>query len=270
MDKSNAVICRVKQDALFSYQPPFNLLALIILKPMSYILTPRALHSLNVFLIKLTSFPTLVVIALYERYFAAGKRFRQSGKDAAQILFSSLPRQIKSMPLLEALLGSHASDLYDAIFDVEVTHEFDLFEDSDNDLPALRSFASSPRFTGQHRRAASLPREGSPRRSPTRLHGSALSPLGIPSGSDDIGHEENRSPLARLFVPPRRTSEKELKHIVNMEASVKRVEALLDDIGELPIGRLKDEMKELQVSPFLDSWLCPECNNYWIGAPSKD
>ena len=46
--------CSVKSDALFSYQPPFNLLAFILLKPASYILTPRALHSANVFLIRLT------------------------------------------------------------------------------------------------------------------------------------------------------------------------------------------------------------------------
>jgi hypothetical protein len=42
----------VKSDALFSYQPPFNLLAFVILKPASFVLTPRGLHSLNVFLIK--------------------------------------------------------------------------------------------------------------------------------------------------------------------------------------------------------------------------
>jgi len=44
----------VKSDALFSYQPPFNILAFVILKPASYILSPRSLHSANVFLIRLT------------------------------------------------------------------------------------------------------------------------------------------------------------------------------------------------------------------------
>lgn len=45
---------RVKSDALFSYQPPFNLLALAILWPLSFVVSPRTLHSANVFLIKLT------------------------------------------------------------------------------------------------------------------------------------------------------------------------------------------------------------------------
>lgn len=45
---------RVKSDALFSYQPPFNLLALAVLWPLSFVVSPRKLHSANVFLIKLT------------------------------------------------------------------------------------------------------------------------------------------------------------------------------------------------------------------------
>lgn len=43
-----------QSDALYSYQPPFNLVAYIILLPMSFILSPRSLHTVNVFLIKVT------------------------------------------------------------------------------------------------------------------------------------------------------------------------------------------------------------------------
>ena len=35
---------RVKADSLFSYQPPINLIALCIMYPASYILTPRWFH----------------------------------------------------------------------------------------------------------------------------------------------------------------------------------------------------------------------------------
>ena len=45
---------RVKTDALFMYQPPFNLFAYVILLPLSWVLSPRALHTVNVFLIRLT------------------------------------------------------------------------------------------------------------------------------------------------------------------------------------------------------------------------
>lgn len=42
----------VKADALFSYQPPLNLFALVIMLPASYILTPRWFHKVNVFMIR--------------------------------------------------------------------------------------------------------------------------------------------------------------------------------------------------------------------------
>lgn len=51
---------RVKSDALFSYQPPFNILAFLLLAPLSLIASPRTLHSVNVFLIRLTVGPLII------------------------------------------------------------------------------------------------------------------------------------------------------------------------------------------------------------------
>lgn len=45
---------RSKSDALFSYHPPFNLVAFLVLWPLSGMVSPRRLHSVNVFMIKLT------------------------------------------------------------------------------------------------------------------------------------------------------------------------------------------------------------------------
>jgi hypothetical protein len=98
-----------------------------------------------VFLIRVTSLPQLILIGIYERYLAAGRKLRQTSKDAAQSLFNSLPRHIKNMPLVEALVGSSSNDLFDAIFDVEFDdNDYELFGDSDADmdLPALRSLYS--------------------------------------------------------------------------------------------------------------------------------
>nr|XP_019013635.1 nonselective cation channel [Kwoniella pini CBS 10737]OCF52416.1 nonselective cation channel [Kwoniella pini CBS 10737] len=58
----------VKSDALFSYLPPINILAFAILVPLSWICSPRTLHRINVFAIRLTSFPILIAISAYERY----------------------------------------------------------------------------------------------------------------------------------------------------------------------------------------------------------
>ena len=41
----------VKSDAIFAYQPPFNILALLILTPLKFFLTPRCrCHERNIFL----------------------------------------------------------------------------------------------------------------------------------------------------------------------------------------------------------------------------
>jgi hypothetical protein len=260
----------VKSDALFSYQPPFNLLALIILKPASWFLSPRALHSTNVFLIKLTSLPQLIIIGLYERYLSSGRRLRESGKDAAYSFYNSLPRHIKNIPLVEALVGSASNDLYDAIFEVEVAEDFDIFDESDDDAPALRSLDSREniRASGtspgpRHRKRPSSLNASrtspSPQASPRQRVISTLSPNDVPQtsprqrvisthspndvfASPDVITTSFRSPLARLF-----NQRSPVDGPAVGEASLRRIETLLDDVRSLPVQRLKEEMKELQV-----------------------
>ena len=45
--KAVATIEGVKSDAVFSYQLPFNIVAVVFLFPMSYILSPRWFHKVN-------------------------------------------------------------------------------------------------------------------------------------------------------------------------------------------------------------------------------
>ncbi|KAJ3880999.1 receptor-activated Ca2+-permeable cation channel [Lentinula edodes] len=244
----------VKTDPLFSYQPPFNVLAFIILKPASWIVSPRALHSLNVFLIKLTSFPILLVIGIYERYLARGRALRESGKDAAHSIFNSLPRQIKNLPLIEALVGSTTADIYEAIFDVEAENDAELFTELDDDeAPALRSFRyisnpTSPTSTQTRRRPASLAPSVSIRRDPSPLPSpQRLRPISSDLDFSSSGEvpTQNKSPLARLFV--RTPSDNPVSAAANsVEVSVRKVEALVSEMKGLPLGRVREEMKELQ------------------------
>lgn len=57
----------VKSDAIFAYQPPFNVLALCILLPLKTILTPRWFHKINVAAIRTINAPLLLIIGTYER-----------------------------------------------------------------------------------------------------------------------------------------------------------------------------------------------------------
>ncbi|KAL8951944.1 MAG: hypothetical protein Q9222_002128 [Ikaeria aurantiellina] len=59
----------VKSDAIFAYQPPFNVLALFLLWPLKLVVTPRWFHKLNVTFIRSINAPLLLLVAWYERHY---------------------------------------------------------------------------------------------------------------------------------------------------------------------------------------------------------
>jgi len=204
---------------------------------------------MNVFLIKLTSLPILVIIGIYERHLAAGQRFRESGVCVANSFFNSLPRQIKNIPLVEALVGSSSDDMYEAIFDVDAGSDMDLFGDSEDEFAsALRSLPSrdyleapsTPTVKMRNRRPSSTRPRGSPRGSP-RI------PISLDPAPEVPASGSNRSPLAVLFGSRLPSTSDAQAAALRAEASVRRVESLLEDIRDLPVQELKEEMKELQV-----------------------
>ncbi|KAF9223997.1 hypothetical protein BS17DRAFT_808316 [Gyrodon lividus] len=109
----------VKADSLFSYQPPINLVALCILLPSSYVLSPRWFHKVNVFLIRATNFPILLMIAWYERQAKQNGSvgFYDTISSVLEKIADALPRSVKRMSLFEGLAGSGAN--IDVIFDIE-------------------------------------------------------------------------------------------------------------------------------------------------------
>lgn len=57
----------VKSDAIFAYQPPFNILALFFLVPLRFVVSPRWFHKIHVFFVRLLNLPLLLIIAAAER-----------------------------------------------------------------------------------------------------------------------------------------------------------------------------------------------------------
>ena len=57
----------VKSDAIFAYQPPFNILALCILLPLKLVLTPRWFHKINVAAVRTVNAPLLLLLSVFER-----------------------------------------------------------------------------------------------------------------------------------------------------------------------------------------------------------
>lgn len=59
----------VKSDAIFAYQPPLNVLALLILLPLKMVVSPRWFHKVNVTAIRALNAPILLVIGWHDRKF---------------------------------------------------------------------------------------------------------------------------------------------------------------------------------------------------------
>lgn len=57
----------VKSDAIFSYPPPFNIAAMLILLPLKFVVGPAAFHHINVAVIRTINAPVLLLIGLWER-----------------------------------------------------------------------------------------------------------------------------------------------------------------------------------------------------------
>ncbi|KAH9204983.1 hypothetical protein DL95DRAFT_318438 [Leptodontidium sp. 2 PMI_412] len=57
----------VKSDSIFAYQPPFNIMAVCLLLPLKFMVSPRWFHKINVAAIRTLNAPLLLIICLYER-----------------------------------------------------------------------------------------------------------------------------------------------------------------------------------------------------------
>ncbi|KAI1329575.1 nonselective cation channel [Xylariaceae sp. FL0255] len=57
----------VKSDAIFAYQPPFNIIALFVLVPMKFFVSARWFHKIHVATVRTINLPVLLIIAALER-----------------------------------------------------------------------------------------------------------------------------------------------------------------------------------------------------------
>ncbi|EIW66012.1 hypothetical protein TREMEDRAFT_74835 [Tremella mesenterica DSM 1558] len=114
--KAVSTIEGVKADAVFSYQLPFNLVAVVFMWPMSYILNPRWFHKVNVFMIRASNFPVLLIIGLYERQRYRDTTMMEQISDFAERYVGSLPRRLKSAAGFDNF-GSHRD--IGAVFEIE-------------------------------------------------------------------------------------------------------------------------------------------------------
>ncbi|KAH8589498.1 hypothetical protein B0O99DRAFT_636646 [Bisporella sp. PMI_857] len=74
----------VKSDSIFAYQPPFNIMAVCLLLPLKFMVSPRWFHKINVAAIRTLNAPLLLIICLYEQRYlwkdTKRKEFMPSGR----------------------------------------------------------------------------------------------------------------------------------------------------------------------------------------------
>ncbi|KAI8996333.1 hypothetical protein BD414DRAFT_197116 [Trametes punicea] len=178
----------VKADSLFSYQPPINLVALCIMLPASYVLSPRWFHKVNVFMIRLTSFPVLLGIAWYERQSkrSGSFTFYETVSAAAEKIFDTLPRHLKRLALFEGLTGPDAD--IDAIFELEEEFEESALDMEEvDDVPPIDP-ARQRRLSQLSRRRASHSSSQHGRRPSTSSAGRSTPPVpSSPRKSEQAG-----------------------------------------------------------------------------------
>jgi hypothetical protein len=229
-------------------------------------------------------------------------------------------------------MGSDASDLYEAIFDLEVEADPDFFGDPDehDERPALRSIASAESLRLRRMRSEnstmSAPRlqvDPEAHRGPSSAGGgsdgalsrgasrsprktaASVSPQASPRrrrpppivsaiSAEMRGPESQPSPLARLFGVGGAIGMRSGRTIsestgtrsgeqaqgrnggllsavtgAQLDASVRRLEAMLEDAKELPVQRVKEEMKELQVGVSLALTRRATCSSVFFARNGK-
>jgi len=86
----------VKSDAIFAYQPPLNVLALLILLPLKLMVSPRWFHKVNVTAIRVLNAPILLIIGWYDRKFlwkpAKPKAYELQSKARSRLSFWDFSR----------------------------------------------------------------------------------------------------------------------------------------------------------------------------------
>ncbi|TVY60708.1 Calcium channel, partial [Lachnellula suecica] len=118
----------VKSDAIFAYQPPFNILALLILLPMKFVVSPRWFHKINVAAVRTLNAPILLAIGIIER------RILWSGARRPIEAQEELPKRPSRAGLWDFSRSFSVHGDIAAVFDAEPPQEIEDEIAEDDDL----------------------------------------------------------------------------------------------------------------------------------------
>ncbi|KAI9812030.1 MAG: hypothetical protein M1827_004922 [Pycnora praestabilis] len=143
----------VKSDAVFAYQPPFNILALCVMLPLKFVLTPRWFHKINVYAVRFLNAPILLLVGIYERrmlWSAAKPRIYGPSKPRSRLRFWGFSRFSVHGDIQAVFDADPPKSTSDDITDANLVHA----DNEENGFlrPPRREREGSPDGTHQRRR----------------------------------------------------------------------------------------------------------------------
>ncbi|KAB5530300.1 receptor-activated Ca2+-permeable cation channel [Coniochaeta sp. 2T2.1] len=249
----------VKSDAIFAYQPPFNILALLVLVPLKWIASPRWFHKIHVFSVRLLSLPLLLVIAVVERrglWPNAGNLSTKAAEPPAR------NRRKKSAPWFWEKWRITAHSDIETVFEIPAPEGVlaEVAADDDFTVHTIRR-----QFTRQTTmEAANLGRDGGGGVGSRVLHPAAAQADGPPAGRPaSVKRQESGSKTAHApgKTPTRRDSiafpglAQQIRGMLSEhtdETVADRLEALEEGMGRIEsmLARLvgeKEEQEEMEI-----------------------
>lgn len=108
----------VKSDAIFSYPPPFNIAAMLILLPIKFLVGPIGFHHINVAAIRAINAPILLLIGLWERRSVWAKRSK-----TPRLRWRFFPGMSPHADIQAVFRSEPPPDVIDALEKMDALHE---------------------------------------------------------------------------------------------------------------------------------------------------
>ena len=132
----------VKSDSIFAYQPPLNVLALLILLPLKVVVSPRWFHKVNVTAIRTLNAPLLLIIGWYDRKFlwkpTKPKAYEQS-KARSRLSFWDFSRFSVHGDIQAVFDAEPPTSIFEEVSDQDELEDYDCGADRRLSLPGKRN-----------------------------------------------------------------------------------------------------------------------------------
>jgi len=228
----------VKSDAIFAYQPPFNIAALVFLLPLKFLVSPRWFHKVNVTAVRFLNAPLLLIIGYLERraLWAGSRRSAFSRRSNSMFGLRDLSRGLSLHGDIQAVFDSAPQE---AVQD-EINDTDDLEEEEQGEVavgPDRPTLSRVPTLS----RAPTLSRTDSTMSRPKSRRDSMAPFGGLKEQLRDLLQDANESDSDNGTDTGTRLD--------RLEESIKRIEGL---VGRL-VQNLIVEPDEDKLTPLEDS-----------------